>query len=441
MLLKQPPKAQSSILTMATSILLRGLRPHELVILDELCGFGLGIGEFTEGIGGGSAAAVSRETQRTAPGTPVVPSDFASNVVVLSGAMPNTAIPSGATSTHVVLNDTADSPVVPSDPSVVKDLPVSRETASTDPSPSVSHGTASAPYMDAESVVSRETHAVPETTLATSIASRFPDADLSPAQFESALRALDHRFLMDSNRKRFGGIPLIKITERRDGLRLVRLSPAFAQMLRDHPTFRAFFKDAVHVALLNCRDLFVKARHSGHIFDRGFLIGQQYALSDIMRLCCWAKENNPQNVGGYALDCATGTMPIMVKYASSQYDDEFLSPQEMRWFSKNKRTLISREFRWLRGEKIESKDGKPCAADRFIPLFVMRREDAEWAQTHSETPFYYYVGHVAAVQDSTEMRKPTGDGSGEEKVVVSTLRLAQPLSPELFRYLTGKHTL
>ena len=52
------------------------------------------------------------------------------------------------------------------------------------------------------------------------------------------------------------------------------------------------------------------------------------------------------NVGGYLLDKETNTMPIFVKYAASQYEDEFLSTQEMKYFSKNGRTPQSPEFRW-----------------------------------------------------------------------------------------------
>ena len=52
-------------------------------------------------------------------------------------------------------------------------------------------------------------------------------------------------------------------------------------------------------------------------------------MADVMRLCGWKKENTPQNVGGYLLDKDTNTMPIFVKYAASQYEDEFLNAQEM----------------------------------------------------------------------------------------------------------------
>lgn len=64
---------------------------------------------------------------------------------------------------------------------------------------------------------------------------------------------------------------------------------------------------------------------------------------------------------------------------------------------------------------------------------------AELTKKRNETPYYYYVGHVAEIQHPTPVEKPTADGSDTVKAVVSTLRLARPLEPELFRHLTGRH--
>ena len=77
-----------------------------------------------------------------------------------------------------------------------------------------------------------------------------------------------------------------------------------------------------------------------------FLYERKYSMADVMRLCGWKKGKHSQNVGGYLLDKETNTMPIFVKYAASQYEDEFLSTQEMKYFSKNGRTPQSPEFRW-----------------------------------------------------------------------------------------------
>ena len=73
-----------------------------------------------------------------------------------------------------------------------------------------------------------------------------------------------------------------------------------------------------------CREMFERARSGRRGFDRGFLYEQKYKLADVMRLLDWSDEMNGQNVGGYFCHKASGTMPIFVKYANSQYDDRFL---------------------------------------------------------------------------------------------------------------------
>ena len=100
-------------------------------------------------------------------------------------------------------------------------------------------------------------------------------------------------------------------------------------------------------------------------------------MADVMRLCGWKKENTPQNVGGYLLDKDTNTMPIFVKYAASQYEDEFLNAQEMKYFSKNGRTPQSPEFQWAL-----SGVGPDWGRTHFVPLFVMRKAEEALKDQH-----------------------------------------------------------
>ena len=145
--------------------------------------------------------------------------------------------------------------------------------------------------------------------------------------------------------------------------------------------------------------MFERARVGRRVFDRGFLYEQKYKLADVMRLLGWSDEMNGQNVGGYFCHKASGTMPIFVKYANSQYDDRFLGLQEMRYFSKNNRTEDSPEFQWMKyGYGTEA-----WQEDHFITLFVMH-------------------------------------GGATVNLAVANLRLARPLDPELFRHLTGMAT-
>nr|WP_241520124.1 DUF3427 domain-containing protein [Bifidobacterium catulorum] len=312
---------ENGILKMATAVLLPGLRPHELVILDELCGF--------------SEERLGKDTD---------------------------AAPDWRPSPAIRDDDLAD---------IIRD--------------------------------------------------RFPEAYITPDQLESAIHVLDYSYF-DASRKRFGGTPLVE----RDDDGMCRLTEDFADMLAANRTFCIFFADTLRVGLRNCRDLCARSRDSRHPLDRGFLYEQKYSLADVMRLCGWHKELNGQNVGGYFRHKETGTMPIFVKYAASQYEDRFLNPQEMEWFSKNGRTPNSPEFQWMR-----EGSGPEWRRTHFIPLFVMRREEAEDKK-------YYYVGHVTSLERAELTTKPDATGEKTVNVTLSTLRLERPLDMELYRHISGQ---
>lgn len=70
-------------------------------------------------------------------------------------------------------------------------------------------------------------------------------------------------------------------------------------------------------------------------------------MFEVERLLAWPKQINGSSVGGYLLPKEGGSMPVFVKYANSQYADRFLNPQEMHWFSKDKRSFKSREIEWM----------------------------------------------------------------------------------------------
>lgn len=259
------------------------------------------------------------------------------------------------------------------------------------------------------------------------IRTEFPLADGSDAQFDSAISVLDYSYFTGPNCNRFGNQPLVE-TLNSTGTgsdTAYRLSSRFADILATNRTFRIFFADTLRTGMANCRDMFREAAARQQVFDHMFLYERKYSMADVMRLCGWKKENTPQNVGGYLLDKETNTMPIFVKYAASQYEDEFLSTQEMKYFSKNGRTPQSPEFRWAL-----SGIGPNWDHTHFVPLFVMRKaEEADGK--------YYYVGHVAAFENPQLTTKPDATGQGSVKVTLSVLRLARPIDPELYRHLAG----
>lgn len=263
--------------------------------------------------------------------------------------------------------------------------------------------------------------------LSDTIAHDFPDAYHNAGQMASALRVLDMSYYTDTTRRRFGGVSLVEASA--DG-RMVRLGGEFADLMERCRTFAWFMFDTLRCGLAKCRETLAAAhelRRDGRNGDRAFVYEYKYTLADVERLLGWLQEINAQNVGGYRCDRDTGTMPIFVKYATSQYEDRFMGPQDMRYFSKNKRTPSSPEFVWMARDY----GTEAWTEGHFIPLFVMRKEESKEAK-------YYYVGHVDGYSEPKLVTKRSVEGGAQVKVTVTNLHLSRPIDGELYRHITGE---
>ena len=268
-------------------------------------------------------------------------------------------------------------------------------------------------------------HAISIRDLQTLLSTLFPDADRGDSQCRSTFATLDYSYFIAANRRRFGQTPLVRFCD--DGK--YRLTDEFRSML-GQMTFRTFFADTVEAGLVNALALAESSRRHHICRNHGFLYGEKYSVFDVMRLCGWSAEQVPQNVGGYKLDVETGSLPIFIKYEASQYGDRFLNPSEIEWFSKNNRSLKSNEFRWL----LDGTEHDPEWGNRhFVPIFIRRKAE-------EQEKSYYFVGNAVALDDVRESVNHSTDGS-ESQVVISTLKLAKPVDPELYRHLTGKSAL
>lgn len=254
------------------------------------------------------------------------------------------------------------------------------------------------------------------------VATRFPASYHTDAQFESALRVLDWSFFDTAAKKSYGECAVIERSDRG-----ISLAPEFAARLVNNDTFRRFFVDNVRTGLKRFADLLEESAKTGHSLqdDRGFVYEHRYKMFEVERLLAWPKQINGSSVGGYLLPKEGGSMPVFVKYANSQYADRFLNPQEMHWFSKDKRSFKSREIEWM----AQGQGDADWGATHFIPLFVMRKADAE------KLKMYYYVGRVGSCAN---MRETARDNSGETvRLVEMDLRLTKPLSADLYQHLTA----
>lgn len=274
----------------------------------------------------------------------------------------------------------------------------------------------------------------------------FPQASNTVPALKSAIRTLTLDYFMQSNRKKYGEA-LITVSHDASGQKLLSLSPAIASILRSDEIVKRFVLDAIETSLLTCRALFRDAQLADATIDRNLIVGNKYSTFQIMRLCEWSGEMNAQNLGGYGINRPSGSMPVLIKYGTSQYEDRFLNPQEISWFSKGGRSTNSPEFQWLRDATVP----------HFIPVFVRRTVD----ETQNAEKSYYYIGtaqvrgsvdtHQVSAGGSNTVDDPTSSdnaagnnqagansGSSPRKIVLSTLHLDAPLEPSFYKHLTGE---
>lgn len=264
-------------------------------------------------------------------------------------------------------------------------------------------------------------HSLSLFDLQTLLSTLFPYVDNNIQQCGSAFSTLNYSYFTSANRTRFGNTSLVCMCDNES----YALTQECESMLH-HATFRTFFTDTIEASLFNALALSREARKRRIMPDHGFIYGEKYSLADVMRLCAWKDEQIPQNVGGYKLDTDTNSLPIFIKYEASQYGDRFLNPGEIEWFSKNNRSLQSLEFKWLLDGTEHTSEWKNR---HFVPIFIRRKAE-------EKEKSYYYVGSAVAVDDAHESVNIADDGT-QSKVVISTLKLAKPVDPELYRHLTG----
>ena len=189
-----------------------------------------------------------------------------------------------------------------------------------------------------------------------------------------------------------------------------QLSPAFLGEWDASETFRAHVRDAVDTGLH-------LARHR-HGWSSGLQQGRRYSRKDVCRLLGW--ETNQQGVMfGYKIDAATQTCPIFITYqkdeevsASTQYEDELLDPQTVRWYTRSRKTL-------------QSRDERAIVADE-VPLHVFAKKD------DAEGTDFYYLGQ-AAPREAEQSQMPDDSGT-MLPVVTMKLDLEAPLEDSLYEY-------
>ena len=219
-------------------------------------------------------------------------------------------------------------------------------------------------------------------------------------------RVFNLEFFTEGDQRKYG-LPVLEWSEER-----ISFTNEFARSLDENSMFSAHVKDVVDTGLF-------LSRHR-YQWDKKLEVGKKYSRKDVCRLLNW-KSDQKGTMYGYKVDAYSHSCPIFVTYhkddevsASTSYEDSFLSESTLRWFTRSKRTLQSKEVQAI--------------VENHVPLYLFAKKD------DAEGTDFYYLGR--ATSSRPEQTKMPGDGGKSLDVVTMDLNLESPLELALYDYLT-----
>ncbi|HDA0353881.1 TPA: DUF3427 domain-containing protein [Staphylococcus aureus] len=229
--------------------------------------------------------------------------------------------------------------------------------------------------------------------------------DITEDDIDTSLRILDFSFYNAGIEKIYGS-PIIERNER-----MIRLSDAFTNALSNQ-TFKIFLEDLIELSKYN-NEKYQKGKN-------GLILYNKYSREDFSKIFNWNK-NGSSVIMGYMI--RSQEMPIFITYDkhedisdSTKYEDEFLSQDELKWFTKSNRTLKSKEV-----QKILSHRAKGIK----MYIFVQKKDD--------DGIYFYYLGTAGYIEGSEKQDKmPNGSN-----VVTMDLALDKAVRDDIYRYLTN----
>jgi hypothetical protein len=224
-------------------------------------------------------------------------------------------------------------------------------------------------------------------------------------QVESAIDTFTLERHSQADRTKYGsGI----VQRRGDGT--IALAPAFARSYLTSDPFSTAVDDLIKTGLS-----MVEHRYDP---NRPFTPGRQYTRKEASRLLNWPRSY-ASTIYGYKVDRASGVCPIFVTLhkaediaVSTAYEDELLDASTMRWYTRSRRTL-------------QSKDEKLIISGELDLHIFVKKDDAEGAD-------FYYLGQ--ARPQAAEQTRMRIDNGGELDIVRMLLHFEKPIEAALFDY-------
>ncbi|MDQ0215349.1 superfamily II DNA or RNA helicase/HKD family nuclease [Oikeobacillus pervagus] len=230
---------------------------------------------------------------------------------------------------------------------------------------------------------------------------------IDSATLESVKRVLDLSFFTQSDRKKYGEKPLVTLNSHN--------IYAFCQNLQERLKANDYFRHLIE-------DIVRSAKEKSKLYkcEESLTLYEKYSRKDVCKLLNWPKDESSTVYGYKTKD---QTCPIFITYhkqsdveASVNYEDEFLSQDVLKWYTRSNRTLKSEEVKKI-----------IYAEDHHIDIHIFVKKDDD------EGKDFYYLGK--AKPDQQSVQQDIMKDENKKPVVHMNMIMEKALDPKLYQYI------
>lgn len=230
------------------------------------------------------------------------------------------------------------------------------------------------------------------------------------------VRNLSLDFYRDSDKSKYGEISYLTFDEEKKSISKTK---HFEALLKNQ-NYKTELEDCINYGLSKA-----KLKLNEHFENHNLVLYRKYSRKDVFKILNWAKDENPQNVGGYMTKKTDDEFhcPVFVTYEKSdeisdsiKYKDFFIDNTRFNWMSKSKRSLTSPDVSSILNQE-----------DNHIQIMLFVKKD------DNEGTDFYYMGNMKTVKESAEQ---TQMESGESVVNIQ-FDMETPVSQSMYNYLEG----
>ena len=230
------------------------------------------------------------------------------------------------------------------------------------------------------------------------------------ATIHSVHRIYDLSFFKQTDQKKYGNEPIIIFKEEESYY-------TFNNKILERIESNSFFKFLLNDILRSATE-----KSKRYQSDKPLTLYEKYTRKDACKLLNWHQDESSTM---YGYKPKHNTCPIFVTYhkdddveASVDYEDEFISPEIFKWYTRSNRTLKSGEVQKIIKAEEENRD---------IHIFVKKDDD--------EGSAFYYLGEAIPDKKTVQQDRMMDKKGKEIPVVHMNMALETPVDHTLYHYI------